>query len=198
MHSIEAIRALTKRVLSSPGTKFSVQGFGMMRTYLDEDKEWRLNIWHSSLRVPNVSTIHDHPWHFDSWVVSGKFYNNRFVVFDRPGHHPQVTDQEMDYMTIRTGEGGGPTGEIKTCYLSRQPTEFYKAGDRYKQEASEVHETRYEDGAVTLNYRRRVGTGEHARVFWPHGQGWVDAEPRPATPQEVQGVLASVRESWGI
>lgn len=192
MRSIVALRALVWQALHHRNVEFSVQGFGMMRTYLDSDKEWRLNVWDSSLQVPGVSTIHDHPWHFDSWVISGEFYNNRFLMTDEDG----PTDQFYDYMEIKTGEGGGPTGERKTCRLSRQPTEFYAPGSYYHQDASEIHETRYRDGAVTLNRRKRVGTGEHARVFWPHGEEWVDAMPRPATPEEVRQVLGRVEDQW--
>lgn len=186
--SFEGLRGVVRTFLSRE-SGWSVQGFGMMRLYLDPDKEWRLNVWDSSLQVPGVSTIHDHPWHFQSWVISGNFVNARFVV-DEDG------SVEYDYMVIKTGEGGGPTGERQACRLRQRSAEFYRPGGSYSQSAEEIHESRYGDGTVTLNRRTRVGTGEHARVFWPHGQEWVDAMPRAATEEEVQRVLSRVREKW--
>lgn len=183
---IHFLRPLVENVLHNPdGYGWTVQGFGMMRCYLgppDDPKRFRLNIWDSRYRVKGVSTAHDHPWHFKSVIVSGVFCNQRYSMTEdvgsiSPTHH---------FATIRTGEGGGmERGSTDTCVLTALPLEHYYVGDRYEQQAHEVHDTKYHDGAVTLNERTRVGDGEHARVFWPYGTAWVDAEPRKATAVEV-------------
>lgn len=183
------LKPLVAQILRDQNTSWSVQGFGMMRAYFgppDNPKEFRLNLWDSRLAVPNVSTIHDHPWHFESVVVAGHFTNQRYdlraagVEIDAPTHQ---------FTTIKTGEGGGmEKSPILLAQLHPYFTEVYQAGDRYSQNAEEIHETIYTDGCVTLNKRTRVGDGEHARVFWPHWQDWVDAEPRPATPVEIAAV----------
>lgn len=161
----------------------TVQGFGMLRTYLDADKVWRLNVWHASIAVPNVSTIHDHPWDFQSLVVAGTFRNLRYY----PARHPE-DGVPHSHMRIKTGEGGGPAGDPMTTRLVAGPTEIYRAGTVYRQRAEEIHESGYADGTVTLNERRRRPDGEHANVFWREGH-WVDAEPRQATWDEVRVVL---------
>jgi hypothetical protein len=75
------------------------------------------------------------------------------------------------------------------------PVENYWPGDKYAQAAKEIHVSKYIDGTVTLNERRIVGDGEHARVFWESGD-WVDAEPRAATEDEVDGVLRQALRKW--
>jgi len=51
-------------------------------------------------------------------------------------------------------------------------------------------------GTVTLNERTRVGTGEHARVFWPAGEDWVNAKPRQATPREIDRTTELALSVW--
>ena len=189
--SFIGLRAAVKTIMSrSRPSDWSVQGFGMMRTYLDPEKVWRLNIWHSSLAVPGVSTIHDHPWNFRSIVLTGKFENVRFAV------SPDGPSPNFDAMQIRTGEGGGPSGERFGCTLIEKSREVYLPGEDYAQVWDEIHESKYVDGTVTLNQRSRVGTGEHARVFWPRGEEWVDAEPRAATDAEYLIALGAALKGW--
>jgi hypothetical protein len=174
-----ANREFVRRVLINPfDWEWSVQGFGMLRTYLDANKRFRLNIWDSNLAVPDVSLIHNHPWDFYSYIISGKFTNVRY--FKDPN------GDEYDWMVIKTGEGGGPDGRSGTIRMS--PAIFpqcYHQGDVYNQESTEIHKSMYTNGTVTLNDRTPKLDSEHAVVFWPHGESWVDAEPRPATTQEI-------------
>jgi hypothetical protein len=176
---------------------WTVQGFGMLRTYLDPDKRYRLNIWHSALAVPGVSIIHDHPWHFTSLVIAGAFANQRYTVapaldWSPPGA-PIPAPPTHHYQWIKTGEGGGPKGNVCSAVLTPGPLEVYTVGDTYAQTRDEVHASFYADGTCTLNDRtERVG--EDARVFWPYGQKWVDAEPRAATATEVVYALTAVRQ----
>ena len=174
-----ANREFVRRVLINPfDWEWSVQGFGMLRTYLDTEKRFRLNVWDRRLAVPNVSLIHDHPWHFKSYIISGGFVNTRY--------YNDPNGDEYDYMVIKTGEGGGPDGVSGTIRMSSAILpENYKQGDMYSQEAREVHKSVYTDGAVTLNDRTPLLDSDHATVFWPHGESWVDAEPRLATAQEI-------------
>ena len=60
MSAFPLLRAAVRALLERPDSDWSVQGFGMMRRYLDADKKYRLNIWDSSLAGRNVSIIHDH------------------------------------------------------------------------------------------------------------------------------------------
>lgn len=172
-------------ILNNPHeAQWSAQGFGMLRTYLGDDKVWRLNVWHSALAVENVSTIHDHPWDFTSWIVAGRFTNQRFT-------EAPVANFQCKGVKIKTGEGGGAVGLPFTQLLYAHDLETYLTGDTYSQKWNEIHRSSFVDGTVTLNRRDRVGDGEHAQVFWEDGD-WVNAEPRPATAEEVAFVMASI------
>lgn len=169
---------------------WTVQGFGFIRTYLDADKRWRLNVWHNGLCIPNVSTIHDHPWDFVSYIIVGKMMNtkNEQDYGKLPTH---------DYFKIITGEGGGPTGEINSCTLVDCGHQIYLPGNIYEQVVTEVHETRFSNGTVTLNDRSPPTPDHKARVFWPVGEKWVDAIPRDATKEEVELAVGTALEIMG-
>lgn len=160
---------------------WTVQGFGMIRTYLDPDKRWRLNIWDDRLGTPDVSTIHDHPWSFTSHVLVGTLLNCRYSLMNGPSTH--------HFQEIVTGEEGGPRGGIQDCCLCVHPGEDYLTGEWYEQKLNEVHETRCVRGTVTLNDRTKPTLAHTARVFWPVGSEWVDAKPRPATRDEVEAAV---------
>lgn len=187
------LRPLVVSALQDDRRQWTVQGFGFLRTYFGppaQPKRFRLNLWHTRFTVPNVSTIHDHPWDFTSVIVAGKFGNQRYGARgtssqDSPTHH---------FTTIKTGEGGGlEKSEVRDVTLVPYHREHFVPGDVYGQKADEIHETLFADGTVTLN--ERVGDTEHARVFWPFGSNWVDAIPRVATRNEVSDtVLYSLRE----
>jgi hypothetical protein len=186
-----AMRAMVQTVLEQPfHFDWTVQGFGMLRTYFGKEKVWRLNVWDSRLAVPNVSTIHDHPWDFTSWVIAGHFKNQRFIV----GAVPSA--QLYDYMVIKTGEGGGPDGERGQMWLRADAPEFYSVGQVYQQRADEIHESVPLDGCITLNERIRRADGEHARVFWPAGRKWVDAEPRKALRWEIEAAVSRALQNF--
>lgn len=158
-----------------------------MRTYFGS-KRWRLNVWDTSLAVPNVSLIHDHPWDLQSWILAGELWNQRYIaVADGAATH--------DYMTVHTGiDGSWDRATAKSTRLLPKPAEIYPPGETYRQVADEIHKTSYDNGTVTLN--ERVGDTEHARVFWPHGEQWVDAKPRVARLSEVARVAERALSQW--
>jgi hypothetical protein len=186
-----ALRASVATILKYPhDLPWTVQGFGMMRTYFGVGgKEYRLNVWDAALMVPGVSTIHDHPWDFESWIINGRFGNIRYVE-DAEG-------DEFQYMLIKCGVDGCAIGKPAPIRLRAGPRENYVTGDTYRQSAKEIHESMYDTGTVTLN--ARVGDTEEARVFWhdQNGKGyWVDAKPRKATTFEVLDVTRTALEMW--
>lgn len=176
----EMLQAVVKGVLTQPQAfEWSAQGFGMLRTYFGDDKQYRLNIWDSTLAVPLCSLIHDHPWHFQSWVICGDFFNQRYNEVEE--------GEGLCYLSqkIQTGFDGGPTEMPQRTWLMPQAMELYKPGQSYRQASSEIHASFYTDGTVTINDRNRLEDSEHARVFYPEGQAWVDAMPRKAAEFEV-------------
>lgn len=193
------LRPLVIKALTAPDAQWTVQGFGFLRTYFgppDQPKRFRLNLWDSRFTVPNVSTIHDHPWDFRSVIVAGQFCNVRYKM----AHVMRSAiddDLTHSFTTIKTGEGGGLEKDpTRYCTLHAERPELYGPGDIYFQSASEIHETCFKNGSVTLNERTIVGDGEHARVFWPFGTDWVDAMPRPATPAEVSLAIQPSLAEW--
>lgn len=189
---------LVRRVLEDPHSEWTVQGFGFLRTYFgppDAPKKFRLNLWDSDLTIPNVSTIHDHPWDFKSIIIAGSFYNKRYLLLSTKEWISGIVEPTHHHVTIKTGEGGGKRKITpKICRLKSLPIEHYAPGDTYEQRADEIHETIFEDGTITLN--ERIGDTEHARVFWPYGTDWVDAKPRKATQAEVNSAVTYSLKEW--
>lgn len=184
--SFDMLRAMTQSVLEGWRHRvWSAQGFGFLRTYFGAGDRFRLNLWDASLRIKDVSTIHDHPWDFTSLVLCGSLLNRRYR------EAPKLTPEcpYFNWMRIKTGPDGGPTSEGGFTQLVRTGEEAYSKGEFYRQNADDIHETLYIDGTVTLNDRRRRNGSEHARVFWPVGSAWVDAKPRPVPDSEIGPVV---------
>ena len=192
MNQPRITKGLVRHLLEHPETvDWTLQGFGMLRCYLEP--ELRLHVWDSRFKAAEVSELHTHPWHFYSLVVAGRVRNYRFVESDG-------TSQETGgaiprrRQTIRCGEGGGLVGEPVDVFLTEQPTEIYVQGNVYTQLAQEIHRSVPEDGTVTIIEREFLDDTEHAYVYF---QGeWVTAEPRAATPTEVETILSASLERW--
>lgn len=179
------IKKLVQHVLEYPkGYEWTVQGLGMMRTYLAP--EIRLHVWDGKHKFPNVSELHTHPWNFHSIVVAGKVFNHRYV---ESGDGTQIMRQ-----TIRCGEGGGLIGDPEKVRLTMGMKECYIEGDIYVQKAREIHRSSPLDGTVTIIHREFLDDTEHAYVYFD-GE-WVTAEPRAATPQEIEDTCVIALGTW--
>lgn len=187
------IKKLVEDLLRNPDRQeWTLQGFGMLRCYLSP--EVRLHVWDSRFKAPNVSELHTHPWDFCSLVVAGEVRNHRFVETAEGAHQGSGQQIPRKRQTIRCGEGGGLVGEPVDVFLAEQPTETFGEGDSYAQMANEIHRSIPEDGTVTIIERRFKADTEHAYVYF---QGeWGTAEPRPATPDEVETILAGALKRW--
>lgn len=180
---------LVRRLLEqAEHLEWSIQGMGMLRHYLS--REVRLHIWDSRFRVPNVSTIHDHPWDFESEIVCGSLVNRFYYEI---GGEPTHTRSK-----IRCGVGGGLVhaehcGEERPVRLHSRDVR-YAVGERYHEVAEALHETLPEDGTVTLVTRKFRPDTEHALVCYPIGTSWVSAEPRKATHNEVYDITRRALE----
>lgn len=179
-----------KRVLADPfAYKWTVQGFGMLRTYLDHEEVHRLHIWDVDTAVPEVSVIHDHPWDFTSRIFAGLVKNQRYLL-DREYGDTVRTGR------IKTGEGGGlvADGTIRDAQLYALPREQYGPGDWYRMDRPELHESIPTRGAVTIISRQfhTARDDQFATVCWAAGTEWVTAEPRPATKEEIMHFIGLV------
>lgn len=179
--------------------EWQVQGFGMLRTYLDGPNEPRLQVWDQRLACWGNNAIHDHPWAFTSTTYAGLLYNQRFNVWrdwpeelERNGH---VTD-------IIPGTRGGQLSErpVEPCRITPKPVEVYSLGDRYSQTHREMHLTRYAQGTVTLIERYDREAEDIARVAW-FGEASEQppfVNPYPATPEVARVVITEALASWWL
>lgn len=214
-------KPLVKAILTNANSySWSIQGLGMLRLYLAKDR--RLHVW-TDLRVENVSDTHTHPWHFDSQIVAGVMRNQRFIEdgpLERiPTHEHELHESalmpgmlvcacgvatrmdrsqlvEYNKVNIVCGENACVVGEPQLVKLWPQPIETYVEGQRYRQQAHEIHRTTPEPGTVTLCSRKFLLDTEHANVYWQGNGPWVDAKPRPATPEEVEKITGFALERW--
>lgn len=180
-------------VLAHPQRReWSIQGFGMLRTYLSPDL--RLHIWDSDYRVESVSDIHDHPWHFESTVLSGTIENRRYRALPNtfpPSHHRG---------RIVCGPNPAEHGpkEVASVRLEQWCEGVYRPGDTYSMQADELHASFPSPSAVTLIKRTKADKDpDRAYVYWPIGSEWVSAEPRPATTDEVKRIINRALNRWG-
>ncbi len=186
--------AIKKILEQAPAFKWSLQGFGMFRLYLS--KEVRLHVWDDRFAVPNVSTIHTHPWDFVSHVISGVITDKLYSMGKPADPYPRFPPKPYMKQEIVCGPGGGTCGteRLETLYQVRE--ERYWAGRGYRRESYAIHESVPEPGTVTLVERSFHADTEHAFVFWPAGQEWVSAEPREALEHEVISMAELALERW--
>lgn len=194
--SFEALRALViDDVLEhSSSREWSLQGFGMLRTYLG--RSLRLHVWDPRFRTPDVSDIHDHPWHFESTIIAGRMRNVRYhvVAQDDAARVPGATHDEHRIMC-----GPAPTEKdsrlLRSVRVVVTDERIYGEGESYAMRADELHASFPDPGTVTLC--RRMPTGrdpDKALVYVTRGKPWVSAEPRRATSEEVEAIVKSALE----
>jgi len=186
-------------VLVAPSRyEWTLQGFGMLRTYLGEDRRLRLHIWDSRFRTENVSDVHDHPWDFESLVLRGSIRNVRYDA-RQPTFRGEATHHLGRIVCGPSPSVRGPQ-DVEPVWLFKQSDQTYQAGESYFMKNVEVHSSVPEDGTVTVCRRKFVNKDtETARVGWLLGEEWVSAEPRAATPEEVREITRGARlREWSL
>jgi hypothetical protein len=192
--------ALVMSILErSESFDWTVQGFGMLRTKIKD--AGRIHVWDSRLRNALVSDVHAHPWPLTSTIISGELINVRYREVDT--NSPQDVALALRHKAmwfrrslIKTGEGGGLTGESTRVLLRPEPPEIYTAGETYAQQPEEVHRTIPRDGTVTLMERPMGEPLQETVVYWPDGAEWVTAEPCPAMDRQRKMALGLALMLW--
>ncbi|GEM_PF-1541814 len=192
----EVLALAVKAILEDPhGRDWSLHGFGMLRAYLSD--EWRLHVWSSDHAVPGVSALHNHPWAFESYVLSGSVSNARFCPV---GVDAERMDERLSgwwaTQEILCGPDGCATSGVRYQRMVATAPEVIRAGGSYRQAAEEVHASSPSHGAVTIIHRRFQEDTEHARVYWRPEERWVSAEPRQATTVEVGEITKLALRLW--
>ena len=162
---------------------WTVQGFGMLRCYLDDKQNERLHIWSNALHVPRVSSIHTHPWDFGSRVISGRLINTRYEEVEPGIKYSQAYWRRL----IRPGEGEALSDDVRVWLRAKQDDYVYSGG-HYTQTRHEIHQTLPDNGAVTLCVRWRPSQTSDEAFSYSRKQ-WVSAAPRPATVGEIQHTI---------
>lgn len=182
-------------VLTKHGNRpWSLQGFGMLRTYLGP--ALRLHIWDPRFRVQNVTEIHDHPWHFTSIVLAGRMRNVRYTCV------PAGVGAPATHVAGRIMCGPSPTErdvELGHVRLVVEREEIIGPGESYAMRSGELHASYPDPSTVTLCRRMRDEdrSPDHAAVYWPIGGSRVSAEPRDASPEEVDAIVGPALELMG-
>ncbi len=189
MLAFRATRALVRTMLEDWGRyTWTLQGFGMLRAYVS--KELRLHVWSSDQRTENVSSLHDHPWDFESLVVSGTMSNTRYraTTPSSPGASRWLCSCGPNPCSMPS--------EPEPVWLKPEAVEHVHTGELYNQTRLEVHESQFADGTVSLISRRFYDDTEHARVFYR--DRWVTAEPRAATSEEIRAIIGKALARWDL
>lgn len=176
-----------------PPLVWSLQGFGMLRYYMPGTSQ-RLHVWSPDHAEPGVTAMHSHPWNFYSTVLSGELTNEIYTMDNVVG------DSEPYYrQTIECGEDGGLVGNAERVWVGLQSVALYTPGQRYRQEAPQIHVSKPTRGCVTVCKREPIPGAnlDHARVYWPDSQVWGSAEPRTATAHERESILGYAIRHWG-
>ena len=164
----EVTIAAVRYILENPFQhKWSYQGLGMMRLYLSP--EMRLHIWNAEWAEKDVSTIHTHPWDFQSFTICGEYRQTRYI---ESGHNSIYYNKQV-------------IGEQEQVRLQGGELESYQPGEIYRMLHTEIHEATPEPGTVTIIKRRFLENTEYADVYWDLDKEWVSAEPRSATHAEI-------------
>jgi hypothetical protein len=164
-------------------------GIGFIKAYLDEEKTLRVNVYNKRFLTPNITIHHTHPWHLVSRILSGELENTRY----------ERTAYGMDrYLegVIHCANYNGIEGTPRLVKLGVVSVEKLPAGAAYVQSAKEIHKTEAKDGTVTLMERVPYYGGRGtARVYWPEGTEYVNADISELSEGEViHAVSVAVRE----
>lgn len=187
---VKKMRGMAKEILThSLSFAWSMQGLGMLRLHLSGD--CRLHVWDTRFKFPGASPIHDHQqWGLHSTVLSGRLSN---VIF-RECAYP--FGKLFMFQTMRAGYGCVALHDPRDIRLEQESITDYSAGESYEQTPEQIHWTVPENGTVTIMAKSPTADAENARVFWPAGEQWGSAEPRPATKDEVVGMTMHALEKW--
>lgn len=191
---IENIKPFIKKILENPlGYEWSLQGFGMLRLYINNNL--RLHIWNDNFSVKNVSLAHDHPWDFTSYIISGEIENIKYVkILENLDKYPYYS--KYNTQKIKCGPEGCAKSDIYECVLLEKYREIIKSGESYYQSKNEIHMSFPKNGTVSLIDRKFYDDTEHANVFWNENNNWVEANPVKANEYEVEEIISFALKNW--
>lgn len=181
-----------EEILKNPfNYKWELQGFGMLRTYIEEDT--RLQIWSKNHIVENVTDIHTHPWDFTSIIYQGEIINHTFGEHDL---NSSVVGEKFDRCLILTGEKAY-VKEKTPIKLNKWTLQRYKKGEVYFHAKNIPHRINFVDGTITILIKRSINPDSLAYSYVKDKEEWVSAAPRIATIEEIEefiGIAKKLKE----
>lgn len=177
---IEVLRTTVAELLkrSNDPALWSAKGLGMMR--LNMPNRTRLHLWHNHFLWADTALKHTHPWGLHSNVVCGRLKNNRFIHCS-PGvgrlHHVK---------RVECGPKGMEQIQLEDVHLGAASYETYHNGSYYGQSAAEIHESRAENGTVSI--MRKFGP-DSGRALVYYEKEWADAYERAPTYPELADAI---------
>ena len=162
---------------------WTVQGFGMLRCYLDNDLSDRLHVWTNALRVQGVSDIHTHPWDFGSMVLAGRLINKRY---EEVSPHTEYSSAYFRRL-IKPGEATQLEPDQRV-WLRPIRDDHVHTNRYYNQKYTEIHRTLFDEGTVSVVSRDRGDLPDTAFTYFR--RTWGSAKPRKALPEEVEAAVA--------
>ncbi|WP_426573963.1 hypothetical protein [Aquihabitans sp. McL0605] len=162
------------------GLPWRVQDTGVLGLWLDEQRRYRLHVWDPEGAIGDPP-IHDHPFDFTSTVIVGELVNTRYV--EDPGGTELLRERYSP-----DDEDDRRADTVRLVGTS----EILRAGDRYRQLAPELHDSRQVPGTTTVLHFDEVldALPEFTSCRRP-GTPWVSGRARPATPDEVGRITAA-------
>jgi hypothetical protein len=159
-----------------------INNIGLLGRWLDDHREHRLHVWYPDRAVEDDPVIHDHPYDFTSTVIVGEVTNTRYV---EDPHGTELTRERyrLDDENDR---------RIDTVRLLGTSTTL-RSGDRYDQQAAELHDSRQVPGTVTV-IRCTWHERSELTVCRRPGAPWVSGVARPATAEEIERITAAALE----
>lgn len=191
----DRLAAIRRRLERPLDYRWHAHGIGMLRTYLDDERMVRLNLWHSRLLNPGISTMHTHPRPFVSTAYAGLMQN---VIYERVTERPWSKPYREGI--IHCGDAfNGIENDPPLVHLLRKDSQDIRAGQTYRLPPRVIHDTVFHDGTVTVMEWERDEPDICASVFWPDGEQWGDAT-RAITPEDIVFVCAAAHarflEAW--
>jgi hypothetical protein len=173
-------RTLVRNILEhAPAYPWRVQGIGLLGLWLDDRREYRLHVW-DALGAVGDPPVHDHPADFTSTVIVGELVNTRYA--EDPGGREYLRERYAP-----KDEDDRRTDAVRLVGTS----ETLRAGDRYRQAARELHDSRQVQGAVTLvRFEGAVDECAELTTCRRPDAPWLSGRARPATPDEVERITS--------
>jgi len=159
-----------------------MQDIGVLGLWLDDEHRTRLHVWTPDDAI-GEPLVHDHPFAFTSTVIAGELVNTRYVE-DPSG---------MEYVRERYTPGREDERRADTVRLVGA-SETLGAGARYRQVASELHDSVQVPGTVTVLHFDDVfdDLPELTTCRRPDSP-WISGRARSATQDEIRRITAMAR-----